>query len=254
MGEGDGGTGSGGVSFPKKAAHLVSDLTTVLLNPISDSEHTMEKDKSHQESITEDDSEVTIYGPDTSSFTAFLYSLLTSSESASCSNEENQNQFLADDTNELASQQGIEQSSKRKSLFSRGKQSLGRAIYQVALSNGYNQVSDNKVDRNTKHDGSNHFGLEMGSLQPRVETVSQYRLPDISEPSLLLSEKARSSLHASLPVVVQGRKWVLLYSTWRHGISLSTLYRRSMLSPGFCLLVLSQILLINTYVVLSNFM
>ncbi|PIA55198.1 hypothetical protein AQUCO_00800135v1 [Aquilegia coerulea] len=240
MGEGDGGTGSGGVSFPKKAAHLVSDLTTVLLNPISDSEHTMEKDKSHQESITEDDSEVTIYGPDTSSFTAFLYSLLTSSESASCSNEENQNQFLADDTNELASQQGIEQSSKRKSLFSRGKQSLGRAIYQVALSNGYNQVSDNKVDRNTKHDGSNHFGLEMGSLQPRVETVSQYRLPDISEPSLLLSEKARSSLHASLPVVVQGRKWVLLYSTWRHGISLSTLYRRSMLSPGFCLLVVGD--------------
>ncbi|CAI9263076.1 unnamed protein product [Lactuca saligna] len=58
----------------------------------------------------------------------------------------------------------------------------------------------------------------------------------MSEPSQLMTENTRSDLYVALPVLSQGKKWVLLYSTWRHGISLSTLYRRSNLCPGLSLL------------------
>ncbi|KAI5056307.1 hypothetical protein GOP47_0028125 [Adiantum capillus-veneris] len=52
-------------------------------------------------------------------------------------------------------------------------------------------------------------------------------LSNISEPSTILSESLRSSLCTHLPTLVRGREWVLLYSTWKHGISLRTLCRRS---------------------------
>ncbi|CAI9300413.1 unnamed protein product [Lactuca saligna] len=58
----------------------------------------------------------------------------------------------------------------------------------------------------------------------------------MSEPSQLMTENTRSNLYVALLVLSQGKKWVLLYSTWRHGISLSTLYRRSNLCPGLSLL------------------
>ncbi|KAL2906070.1 Oxidation resistance protein 1 [Bienertia sinuspersici] len=58
----------------------------------------------------------------------------------------------------------------------------------------------------------------------------------MSENSLLLSQKTRLKLYGSLPSLVKGRKWMLLYSTWKHGISLSTLYRKSTLCPGLSLL------------------
>lgn len=178
-------------SFRNKATHFVSDLTTVLFNPISDhtpnsTEDMAELDRSNPESVSEDELEDKMLGPDTSSFKAFLYSFLSSS-------------------NDLASEEECSESS-----------------------------------RGRKCDGSDHCGLEMKILQPPVENLLNVRLPDVSEPSLLLSEKARWSLYTSLPAVAQGRKWVLLYSTWRHGISLSTLYRRSMLSPGYSLLVVGD--------------
>nr|KAJ0190032.1 hypothetical protein LSAT_V11C800444270 [Lactuca sativa] len=68
------------------------------------------------------------------------------------------------------------------------------------------------------------------------------KLPKMSEPSQLMTENTRSDLYVALPVLSQGKKWVLLYSTWRHGISLSTLYRRSNLCPGLSLLVMSCLL------------
>lgn len=67
--------------------------------------------------------------------------------------------------------------------------------------------------------------------------MHQLQLPELSEASLLLTESLRSFLDSELPTLVQGQSWVLLYSTWRHGISLLTLYRRSTFCPGPCLLV-----------------
>jgi hypothetical protein len=79
-------------------------------------------------------------------------------------------------------------------------------------------------------------GLELkGSRESAYD-----KLPAMSEPSMLLSEKMQSVLYSYLPVLVQGKNWMLVYSTWRHGISLSTLYRRSMLCAGPSLLVVGD--------------
>ncbi|MCO5556553.1 hypothetical protein L7F22_010103, partial [Adiantum nelumboides] len=59
-------------------------------------------------------------------------------------------------------------------------------------------------------------------------------------PSTILSEALRGSLCTHLPTLVRGREWVLLYSTWKHGISLRTLYRRSTHLSGSCLLAVED--------------
>lgn len=48
-------------------------------------------------------------------------------------------------------------------------------------------------------------------VQMMSESEDLDNLPEISEPSLLLTERTRSTLYHALPVLVQGRNWVLLY-------------------------------------------
>ncbi|KAK7853766.1 uncharacterized protein LOC112002301 [Quercus suber] len=240
-------------SLRNKAAHFVSDLTTVILNPISDKpskphphpptphEDVSESKISQLESINEEGSGDLVDGPDTSSFSAFLYSLLSSSEAEDKSKSDEQKNDEVE-SGDLQSDNVIKESGGKKSLFSRGKQSLGRAMYKAARIGGY-RSQDRKGDSEIKVDGNNAAelaGVEMKNVQNEKECLALIEVPDISEPSLLLSEKTRSALYASLPTLVQGRKWLLLYSTWRHGISLSTLYRRSMLWPGSSLLVVGD--------------
>lgn len=62
--------------------------------------------------------------------------------------------------------------------------------------------------------GSNsHVSEEevMKPVQPLEEPMPSKDPPEASEPSLLLSEKTRTMLYAAMPVIVQGRKWLLLY-------------------------------------------
>ncbi|KAM3709726.1 hypothetical protein ACB094_02G194500 [Castanea mollissima] len=239
-------------SLRNKAAHFVSDLTTVILNPISDKpskphphpptppEDVSESKISQLESINEEGSGDLVDGPDTSSFSAFLYSLLSSSETEDKSKSDEQKNDEVE-SGDLQSDNVMKESGGKKSLFSRGKQSLGRAMYKAARIGGY-RSQDRKGDSEMKVDGNDAAvaGVEMKNVQNEKECLALIEVPDISEPSLLLSEKTRSALYASLPTLVQGRKWLLLYSTWRHGISLSTLYRRSMLWPGSSLLVVGD--------------
>ncbi|MBA0793948.1 hypothetical protein Gohar_018324 [Gossypium harknessii] len=237
-------------SLKSKAVHFVTDLTTGLLNPISDKsskppETVSEPKISQVESINkEDDRGDLVDGPDTSSFTAFLYSLLSSSESGHNVNldEEDDREETGDGSDTKTKENGV-----RKSLLSKGKQSL-RALYQATRIIGYRN-QDNKGDSAKKSDdddddddksGTKFDGLEMRHMQNVEEPLDSEDLPETSEPSLLLTEKTRNALYGSLPALVQGRKWLLLYSTWRHGISLSTLYRRSVLWPGLSLLVVGD--------------
>lgn len=234
-----------------KAAHFVSDLTTVLLNPISDkpsapSPHpSSQGDKNESESspsCVEEDNRDSVDGPDTSSFTAFLYSLLASSETHS---NLNFNENIG--SSEVEVKPSLEpmmtkEGAKKKSLFSRGKQTFGKAFHHAAKIAGIRGQSPKGSSDVALGNGSNSIisvndGIAMKTLN---ESQPLENLPEISEPSMLLSEKTRSILFAALPVIVQGRKWMLLYSTWRHGISLSTLYRRSMLWPGLSLLVVGD--------------
>ncbi|XP_059643406.1 uncharacterized protein LOC132285255 [Cornus florida] len=239
-------------SLRSKAAHLVSDLTTVILNPIYDKpskptppppEDVTEPKRNQEESITEEGSGDLVDEPDTSSFTAFIYSLLSTKESGSNSEIDERNEPQAE-MSETASDTIMRESGGKRSLFSRGKQSLGRAIYQAArLGGNRSQSSERKSSSNMTTNGRNDsevVGDEGIPMQSLNEPVPLDDLPEVSEPSLLLSEKTRNALYAALPALAQGRKWVLLYSTWRHGISLLTLYRRSMICPGLSLLVVGD--------------
>lgn len=233
-------------SLRSKAAHFVSDVATVILNPISDKplkhrpppvpEDESDSEGSKHESCTEEDSTDLVDGPDTSSFTAFLYSLLSTSGSVSKSN-------ISGKQDESTPKPIMKEPSRRKSILSRGKQSLGRAFHGVARLGGFrNQGSAKGSSEMVFDDGSNSkvAGDDQIPLEDMNQKLPQSNLSETSEPSMLLSEKARSALYAALPVLVQDRKWVLLYSTWRNGISLSTLYRRSLLWHGISLLVVGD--------------
>ncbi|GLU13121.1 hypothetical protein SLE2022_297670 [Rubroshorea leprosula] len=234
-------------SLRSKAVHFVSDLTTVLLNPISDkpsksrsSEDETVWKRSQQESAGEEDNDDIVNGPDTSSFSAFLYSLLSSSDSGHGLNPDEKNDNR-EETVDASSDTAMKENSGRKSLLSRGKQSL-RSLYQATRIRGYRN-QERKAESDTKtgdEDDAKFAGLELKQMQNEKEHEALVDLPDISEPSLLLTEKTRSALYVSLPALIQGRKWLLLYSTWRHGISLSTLYRKSMLWSGLSLLVIGD--------------
>ncbi|KAG6768444.1 hypothetical protein POTOM_027360 [Populus tomentosa] len=252
-------------SLRSKAVHFVSDLTTVILNPISDKpskhptplphpppvtdtlqvlseqEDVSESKRSQLEFVTEEDTGHLVEEPDTSSFTAFLYSLLSSSESGNNPKLDERNDHSAQMGDQL-SENVAKETGTKKGLFSRGKQTL-RAVYQATRIGGYrSQEIKGNSDLKNVDENDDFGGLEVKSMpkQNMKEPVALGDLPDISEPSLLLSEKERSTLYVSLPALVQGRKWLLLYSTWRHGISLSTLYRRSMLWSGHSLLVVGD--------------
>ncbi|XP_062221975.1 uncharacterized protein LOC133921205 [Phragmites australis] len=228
-------------SLGSKAAHFVSDLTTVILNPISEREtsHLPEVEEVVENSENDKDSEHSsdvLDGPDTSSFRAFLISFLSSSSSNNDSMEiipeQNGNIGYPTLTPVGKGNKG------RTGLLSRGKHSIGKIINKAVRIGGFKQTAEPKMGRETvNHTESVAPVLE---LEESTEVASVSNLPTMSEPSVLLSEMMRSILYTSLPVLAQGRNWVLLYSTWRHGISLSTLYRRSMLCPGYSLLAVGD--------------
>lgn len=102
---------------------------------------------------------------------------------------------------------------KKKSLFSRGKQTFGKAFHHAAKIAGIRGQSPKGSSDVALGNGSNSIisvndGIAMKTLN---ESQPLENLPEISEPSMLLSEKTRSVLYAALPVIVQGRKWMLLY-------------------------------------------
>ncbi|KAI9093897.1 hypothetical protein K1719_026895 [Acacia pycnantha] len=237
-------------SLRSKAAHFVSDLTSGILNPISDKpskppppppEEVDVSNVTDLEPTNRDGDQNLFDGPDTSSFSAFLYSFLASSDSGDNSNSDGPNDNKSG-TDIPPSDSAMKENSGKKSLLSRSKQSLGRAINHAARLARF-RSQERKVDVETELDderGSQLANIEMRHIEPKEEHISLDDLPEISEPSVLLSEKIRNVLYASLPALIHGRKWMLLYSTWRHGMSLSTLYRRSMLWPGLSLLVVGD--------------
>lgn len=163
-------------------------------------------------SISEEGSGDVVDGPDTSSFTAFLYSLLSSTESGENPNSDEQGDEKLEQGNPT-SNSVMKENGGRRSLFSKGKQTLGRVVYQAARISGYRN-HERKGDLDLKIDGDNDAnfdGVEIRHVQKIGEPNSLSDIPDVSEPSLLLSENTRTALHASLPPLVQGRKWLLIY-------------------------------------------
>lgn len=136
---------------------------------------------------------------------------MSSSDSGDNSKSDEQNNDEIE-SGDLQSDTVMKESGGKKGLFSRGKQSLGRAIYKAARISSYRN-QDRKGDSEIKVDGGDagSVGVEMRDMQNEKESEDLVKVADISEPSLLLSEKTRTVLYASLPALVQGRKWLLLY-------------------------------------------
>ncbi|TYH27217.1 hypothetical protein ES288_A02G051900v1 [Gossypium darwinii] len=61
--------------------------------------------------------------------------------------------------------------------------------------------------------------------------------PKLSDESVFINYNLYEFLTSSLPNIVKGCQWMLLYSTLKHGISLRTLIRKSAELPGPCLLI-----------------
>ncbi|KAF8015781.1 hypothetical protein BT93_H1347 [Corymbia citriodora subsp. variegata] len=65
-------------------------------------------------------------------------------------------------------------------------------------------------------------------------------LQNLMDDSVFISPDLYEFLHSSLPNLVKGCQWLLLYSTLRHGISLRTLIRKSADLSGPCLLIVGD--------------
>lgn len=174
----------------------------------------MDESKGSQNgSMSEESPPNLVDGPDTSSFTAFLYSLLSSSESGDTGKTSDEQIDDQMDKSNPPSDSAMKANSGKKSLFSKGKHTLSKAMYQAARFGGY-RGQERKGNLDIKVDDGNDSdfaGVEMNHMQITQKPVALVHLPDISEPSLLLTEKTRSALYSSLPALVQGRQWLLLY-------------------------------------------
>ncbi|KAE8734149.1 TLD-domain containing nucleolar protein, putative isoform 2 [Hibiscus syriacus] len=78
---------------------------------------------------------------------------------------------------------------------------------------------------------SEEFQEASGEQSPMKPT------PKLSDESVFINYDLYEFLMSSLPNIVKGCQWMLLYSTLKHGISLRTLIRKSAELPGPCLLI-----------------
>lgn len=99
-------------------------------------------------------------------------------------------------------------------------------------SDSYESVENCKQEDSKKNPASTVI-IGNDYYEGRVKEMTEL----ITESSAFISADLCEFLHACLPNIVRGCKWVLVYSTLKHGISLRTLLRRSAELPGPCLLV-----------------
>nr|XP_019709296.1 oxidation resistance protein 1 isoform X2 [Elaeis guineensis] len=88
-----------------------------------------------------------------------------------------------------------------------------------------------------EHVSGRNINRSNGTEEASTSHDSEEYLSYFLEKSVFISADLFEFLQSSLPNIVKGRQWVLLYSTWKHGISLHTLLRRSIDLPGPCLLI-----------------
>ncbi|KAL4561182.1 hypothetical protein LXL04_033345 [Taraxacum kok-saghyz] len=99
---------------------------------------------------------------------------------------------------------------------------------EVSLSNGREENSDQGSSRSTS---SSEFE-DVNEPNTPMKAIIDFRLD-----SFFINHDLYQFFQSSLPNLVKGCRWVMLYSTVRHGISLRTLIRKSSDLSGPCLLV-----------------
>ncbi|BBN13055.1 protein MpOXR3 [Marchantia polymorpha subsp. ruderalis] len=191
-------------------------------------------------------------GPDTSSLTAFLLSLLSCTESSSkYKNDQSNEETTGSDEQESAT------SSQNRAVRSR-REGDNKIVTTVDPQSG-EELLEGVNEKDGKGDTPTPVGDDpdaewqlvsetdvavsksaqdaAGQLSAPESPSKHVILPDMSEESSLIPETLRTVVYSALPTLALGRQWVLLYSTIKHGISLRTLYRKAAIIPGPCLLI-----------------
>ena len=146
--------------------------------------------------------------PDTSSFTAFLTSLLSSADTS--------DHFSIRSEESPSSSKPVENPG-RKTVFSRGKQSLSKAFQKAS------RITGKRTTTRSNSDISNDSGANSIEIE---ETLPRIPLPEISDSSLLISDSLRSDLYRLFPTTVMGKYWVLLYRSGILFLSFLTLLQK----------------------------
>jgi hypothetical protein len=98
---------------------------------------------------------------------------------------------------------------ERKGLLSRGKHSIGKIINKAGRIGRFRQKPSHVIDSEI---ASQTWSVSSElDLKRSKESASNHKLPAMSEPSMLLSETMRNDLYPSLPLLVQGKNWMLVY-------------------------------------------
>ncbi|CAK9197463.1 unnamed protein product [Sphagnum troendelagicum] len=182
-------------------------------------------------------------GPDTSSLSAFLWNLLSCSESDIRGAEE-----AVSSSADHVEVKGGSFHVPASSASNPAGQVQG--LLKVEACGAENVAEDTKLGGRPTGDSEDEADWQLvdkhdlfhsrmiGSVSEQaMVSMGHDDLPATSDKSSLMSESLRGFLHSALPTLAKGRQWVLLYSTQKHGMSLLTLYRRSAMLPGPCLLV-----------------
>ncbi|KAB2625600.1 TLD domain-containing protein 2-like [Pyrus ussuriensis x Pyrus communis] len=102
---------------------------------------------------------------------------------------------------------------------------------------GENKETENNCENDDdRASGGSTSGSEVFEEAADQQSL-QKQLPLLMDDSVFISPDLHEFLLSSLPNIVKGCQWVLLYSTAKHGISLRTLIRKSSELSGPCLLI-----------------
>jgi hypothetical protein len=99
-------------------------------------------------------------------------------------------------------------SSGRKGLLSRGKHSIGKIMSKAGRLSNFRQKPTHSINGEIIDQTES---VVPGSELKRPRESACDELPAMSEPSILLAEKMQADLYSSLPILVQGKNWMLVY-------------------------------------------
>ncbi|XP_015580365.2 oxidation resistance protein 1 isoform X2 [Ricinus communis] len=112
----------------------------------------------------------------------------------------------------------------------------GKESSKISVNKGTDKINDINENGESGRSSSDSDIFE----EAREQQTPRSSLPDLMEESSFISSELYEFLQSSLPNIVKGCQWALLYSTLKHGISLRTLIRKSSELSGPCLLIVGD--------------
>ncbi|KAG2633289.1 hypothetical protein PVAP13_2NG280300 [Panicum virgatum] len=118
-------------------------------------------------------------------------------------------------------------------------QDLPQELSEESGSESERDERNGDFSKNQVHQSYRSVGNSNGNEETSTSDCAG-ALHYLTEKSMFVSPKLFAFFDSSLPGTLKGCHWVLLYSTWKHGISLRTLLRRTENIQGPCLLIVGD--------------